>query len=51
MKKLKSELLTIDEFIKYWRGASKRELRARLKLLKNFGTHKTERKAIETLLS
>jgi len=55
-KKLYTELSTIDEFIEYYNGASKRELKAALKNLGGISCHLTktkdnERQAIIALLA
>lgn len=53
--KLFSELYTIDEFVSYYNGASRKELRDRLKTLgknkKLSGSRANERDAITALLS
>ena len=51
MKKY-SELYTVDEFIEYYRGASKRELRDAMKSIKRvFQSEKNRKKTIESLLA
>lgn len=52
-KKLKSELKTVQEYIEYYKGASRKELISSLNGLKRTQdvSKKNERKAIETLLA
>lgn len=52
-QKLKSELKTVDEFINYYKGARKSELKSALKSIGNSRdiTKKNEKRAIEALLS
>ncbi len=48
-QKLYTELETVQEFINFYNGASRRELNARLKSIGQ--KKKNERKAIQTLLA
>jgi hypothetical protein len=51
MKKLRSELYSKDEFIKYYNGAGKRELKQALKNAKgNTKIQRNEQDAIKALL-
>ena len=51
--KLKSELYTVDDFIEYYNGAGRRELKAALKAIGNSRdiSKRNERFAIEALLA
>ena len=51
-QKLKSEMYEIEEFINYWKGAGRIELKQALKLIGNTRdiSKKNEKKAIKALL-
>jgi hypothetical protein len=53
MKKLKSELYSVEDFIQYYKGAGLRELKAALKSIGNTRdiVKKNEKQAIEALLA
>ena len=52
-KKLYSELITVDEFIKFYNGASRSELKAVLKSIGNSHDRirKNEKNAVQALLA